>query len=127
MADEKSRSSLQASMPESDKSKWTAKVPLAKPIDPLDVIDAARAIRADPNLWAIFETLSVGDWISEEDSGRLSKFYRQHFARAGREEDVFLNGQEKVLLRALSEGLLTSLDNEKELIEFLKAKRPNGI
>lgn len=126
MSADKEKWSLSTPPPVLDKSKW-AKVPLAEPIDPRDVIEAARAIRGNPELWAIFERLKPDDWISEEDGARLSKFYREHFAQLGRDSDVFLNGQEKGLLRDLAEGRLTSFDDDDELIARLKVNSPRGI
>lgn len=126
MTDDKKKWSLSTPPPILDKSKW-AKVPLAKPIDPRDVIEAARAIRANPELWAIFERLKPDDWIADDDALRISKFYKEHFAALGRGSDVYLRGQELALLRDLAEGRLASLEADDELIRYWKQKRPSGI
>lgn len=117
---------LKTPPPAIDRSKWTGRVPLAKPIDPKDVVEAARAIKADADLWSIFENLRRDDWISEENSGRLARFYRAYFESQGR-PDVTLRGQEMMVLRALVEGGLASLDDEEAVVCFIKNKRPSGI
>jgi hypothetical protein len=110
--------SLQTPPPALDKSKW-ANVEKALPIDPRDSIELARAIRAAPELWAIFEALNPDDCIPEKSSERLSLFCKQYFDRSDRAVDYACIGPAKYLLRLLHEGRVASLENVTELIALL--------
>ena len=103
-----------------DKSKW-AHVELAKPIDPHLVIEAARAIRANPEIWAIFTTVKPDEWISRDDSTRIGMFVQAYFESTGRSNVISVNGMDKHLLRRFLSGDPSSLDDDDKLLAWLKA------
>lgn len=90
----------------------------APPIDPKIVIEVARAIRAEPKLWQIIQNLKPTDWLSKKNAAALRSFVQsyleEHYAN-----NAYVGGHPVGLLRRLSEGAISSLDDTDELIAIL--------
>lgn len=110
-----------ASPPVLDKSKWVH-IEKPEPVDPHLVIEVARAIRANPEIWAIFTSVSPEQWLSDEDGARIDQFTRHYFENSGRAHVPHVFGLEKSLLRSHLAGNPENMEDTDELLIWLKSR-----
>lgn len=83
-----------------------------------DILSLAKAMRADPKIWSIFERVQDSLDMTEDEMASVGKFHVDYFLGLSKRRPIDA-GVSSVLLRQLAAGKWNSLECD-EAVNYLK-------